>query len=63
MASAGEKRTGKGETNMQSTYPVTVPRKPVALGTIDARSIFISRTYADLMGAIPAAGADPLARS
>ena len=39
---------------MQPTYAMTVPRNPVALGSADARSIFISRTYAHLMGAIVA---------
>ncbi|MCH8083513.1 MAG: DUF4870 domain-containing protein [Myxococcales bacterium] len=37
---------------MESTYPITDPGNPVAFGSTDARAIFISRTYAHLMGAI-----------
>ncbi len=37
---------------MQSTYPVTDLTNPVALESSDAGAIFISRTYAHLMGAI-----------
>ena len=39
---------------MQSACPMTDPRNPVALGSTDARAIFISRTYAHLMGAMVA---------
>lgn len=45
---------GKGETKMQPTHPVTDPRNPIALGSANARAIFISHTYAHLMGAIVA---------
>jgi FtsH-binding integral membrane protein len=39
---------------MESACSVTDPRNPVALGSVDTRATFISRTYAHLMGAIVA---------
>ncbi len=51
-AGACQERSGRGKTKMESTYPITNPGNPVAFGSTDARAIFISRTYAHLMGAI-----------
>ena len=45
---------GKGEMKMQPTHSVIDSRNPIALGSANARAIFISHTYAHLMGAIVA---------